>query len=152
MSYSPDPLSLPLLGTIIDKLTDAKAVAGSFQRPPRFFARLPGGELYLDSTLELDTDGWQGHGAGDPTWQSHTSLRYQDGSSDRCQPRPLLRAAAARQLAQAVRHSAGRLRCGALQNLGSRSPSSPISETIPAKDRSSCSAAWARSASSRTAR
>lgn len=78
MGYEPDPASVAVLGTIVDKLASAQAVPGSFKRQPSVVVRLSGGELYLDTTLELDTDGWPGQGQGDPTWQPQTSLRYND--------------------------------------------------------------------------
>ncbi len=78
--YRPDPETLPLLGAIIDLLPDAKPIKKQFTRPPRIIRRLDGGQLFYDSKLELDTDGWpEGRGRGDPSWQPGTSLNYPGG-------------------------------------------------------------------------
>lgn len=79
MPYTPDQASLSILGGIMASLAQAQAVSGVFKRAPKFIARLPGGELYFDSSLELDTDGWPGPASGDPTHQSGTSLTYHNG-------------------------------------------------------------------------
>lgn len=82
MVYIPDTAVLPILASILDLVADSREIQHSFKRRPRLLSRLPGGELYCDSSLELDTDGLPaGAGRGDPTWQGATSLRYADGSS-----------------------------------------------------------------------
>jgi hypothetical protein len=85
--YKPDPASVPLLGTIVDVLSDAQPISKNFSTPPRILCKLPGGQLYFDSKLELDTDGWpdgkkpDGTFNGDPTWDPDTSLNYANGKS-----------------------------------------------------------------------
>jgi hypothetical protein len=85
--YQPDPVSLPRLGTIPALIEAAQPVAKPFSTPPRILCKLPGGELYFDSKLELDTDGWpdgkkpDGSFNGDPSWQPDTSLNYANGKS-----------------------------------------------------------------------
>jgi hypothetical protein len=77
MAYSPPSASLSRLGTIVQKLPQAVPIKKQFVKPPRILAKLPGGEIYFDSALELDTDGWpNGKGKGDPSWQPQTSLQY----------------------------------------------------------------------------
>jgi Fungal chitosanase of glycosyl hydrolase group 75 len=76
-SYTPNPAALPLLGTIVDLLPQARIIAQNFQRRPRILAVLPGGQLYFDSELQLDTDGAP-ELTGDATHQSDTSLHYRD--------------------------------------------------------------------------
>jgi hypothetical protein len=49
------------------------------RRPPATLRLLPGGELYFDSRLELDTDGWPGgSGRGDKHYDTATSYRLAD--------------------------------------------------------------------------
>ena len=81
-TYSPDRRNVKPLGGIISLLAKSRPVPGVFKGPPSIVAVLPGGQLYFDTALELDTDGWPG-GAdnGDGTHLEHTSLRYQDGGS-----------------------------------------------------------------------
>ena len=75
--YRPDPASITHLGAVVDQLQQASVIPRAFLQPPKLLARLPGGELYFDSDLELDTDGWPLGGThGDPFWQPDTSLRY----------------------------------------------------------------------------
>lgn len=82
MNYAPDQDVAMILGPIIDSLKRAEMISHSYKRAPALMALLPGGELYFDSSVELDTDGLPNGGArGDGTWQAHTSLRYADGSS-----------------------------------------------------------------------
>jgi hypothetical protein len=72
--YQPNPKSLPLLGSITAKLAAAKILPDKFERQPKFLATLESGELYIDSELQLDTDGWpDGKNKGDPSWQRDTS-------------------------------------------------------------------------------
>lgn len=55
--------------------------AAFYNRPPATLRRLPGGQLYFDSRLELDTDGWPGgSGRGDRHYQAATSYRLADGT------------------------------------------------------------------------
>lgn len=75
--YQPDPASLPLLGSITTLFSSVVALPDKFERQPKFLATLPGGQLYVDSELQLDTDGWpDGKNKGDPTWQRETSWSY----------------------------------------------------------------------------
>ena len=83
--YSPSPANKEVLGRIVDMLADADPVNQSFALEPAFLGTLPNKCLYLDSELQLDTDGWpDGKGKGDKSWQPTTSLRYSDngGSLD----------------------------------------------------------------------
>ena len=49
---------------------------------PLPFSQLGSGEVFFDSALELDTDGWPDRAdAGDPDWQPDTSLGLSDHSS-----------------------------------------------------------------------
>jgi glycosyl hydrolase group 75 (putative chitosanase) len=80
--YRPDPQCADTMGKIAGDLASAQEIENGFLGPPRFVAKLASGELYFDTALELDTDGWpQGHGKGDPSWQPQTSLCYGNGSS-----------------------------------------------------------------------
>jgi Fungal chitosanase of glycosyl hydrolase group 75 len=76
--YRPGPSSLPVLGTITSLIPSATVIEQSFQRQPKILALLPGGQLFFDSELQLDTDGAP-ELTGDPTQQSDTSLHYRDG-------------------------------------------------------------------------
>jgi Fungal chitosanase of glycosyl hydrolase group 75 len=76
-SYTPNPASLPLLGPIVGLIPQARIVAQNFRRQPKILAVLPGGQLFYDSELQLDTDGAP-ELSGDPTQQSDTSLHYHD--------------------------------------------------------------------------
>jgi Fungal chitosanase of glycosyl hydrolase group 75 len=81
--YTPDAASLPLLGHIPEKLKTATDIAGHFERPPRVLATLPTGEIYMDSELQLDTDGWPDPAQGDGTHLEGTSWGYSGpGSGD----------------------------------------------------------------------
>jgi len=82
MSYQPDPDALPLLGQIPGKLaTAAPLPTQQFELKPKFLARLQTGEIYMDSELQLDTDGWPGGASGDGTHQDDTSWNYAGGNS-----------------------------------------------------------------------
>lgn len=84
MTYSPDPEVASMLGGIVELLRRSREIEPKppFRTEPALFAILPGGELYFDSSMELDTDGKpMGARRGDPDWQGETSLRYADGSS-----------------------------------------------------------------------
>lgn len=81
-TYLPDRRNIPLLGGIVQLLTRSRPVPGTFRVPPGMVAVLPGGQLYFDTALELDTDGWPGGvDNGDGTHLEHTSLRYGNGGS-----------------------------------------------------------------------
>ncbi|MGI4880848.1 MAG: glycoside hydrolase family 75 protein [Janthinobacterium lividum] len=56
------------------------AIEDRFKRKSAAILGLPGGALYIDGHLELDTDGWLPTGKPDPTHQGGTSLEYLDGS------------------------------------------------------------------------
>ena len=58
MPYNPPAASLNRLATIVQKIAQAKPISKDFTKPPKILAKLPGGEIYFDSALELDTDGW----------------------------------------------------------------------------------------------
>lgn len=78
-SYVPPAASRKVLGGISQLVAQAKVINQAFKLPPRMLATLPGKELYLDSELQLDTDGWaNGRGKGDIYWQPDTTLRYRD--------------------------------------------------------------------------
>jgi hypothetical protein len=82
MAYAPDPAMLENLANAAAKLTSARAVPRDFDPEPEFLGSLNSGEIFFDSELQLDTDGWpEGEGRGDPDWQPDTSLRLSDGSS-----------------------------------------------------------------------
>ena len=82
MAYQPDPLAAGRLGAIAQKLADATPIPNNFHPAPRFLGQLASGEVFFDSALELDTDGWpDGDGAGDDDWQPDTSLRFADHGS-----------------------------------------------------------------------
>jgi len=76
--YQPNPKSLGRLGSITQSLASATLVPNNFSTRPKFLARLPTGQLYFDSALELDTDGWPlGGRMGDPDWQVQTRVKTQ---------------------------------------------------------------------------
>jgi hypothetical protein len=80
--YSPGAANAAALGKIVDMLVDADPIHQSFTLEPAFLGTLPNKCLYLDSELQLDTDGWpDGKGKGDKYWQPTTSLRYADEGS-----------------------------------------------------------------------
>jgi len=81
MPYTPPAASLDHLGTITNLIAHATPIAKEITKKPALFAKLPGGQIYFDTDLELDTDGWPGGPGGDSSWQAHTSLRYNDDSS-----------------------------------------------------------------------
>ena len=79
--YAPSPEAAKILGNIVAQLSSAKPIKPHFLKNPQFLATLPTGELYIDSSMELDTDGWpDGLVRGDPDWQEGTSLRYADAN------------------------------------------------------------------------
>jgi hypothetical protein len=77
-TYQPDPKALPLLGDVTGLIRRASPIDQDFVLPPKVLAVLPGGQLYFDSELQLDTDGAP-ELAGDATQQSDTSLHYKNG-------------------------------------------------------------------------
>lgn len=78
--YTPASKNRARLGNVLNLLAEARRIERSFALQPRFVATLPGGQLYFDSELQLDTDGWpEGRGKGDSSWQPETSLRYERG-------------------------------------------------------------------------
>jgi hypothetical protein len=80
--YEPDAAAVPTLGSVVQKLAAAVAIPNNFHPAPAFIGKLESGEIFFDSSLELDTDGWpDGEHAGDPDWQPDTSLRLSDHSS-----------------------------------------------------------------------
>jgi Fungal chitosanase of glycosyl hydrolase group 75 len=81
MPYKPPTASLNRLGTIVDKIAVAKPIGKDITKQPKIFATLPGGQIFFDTDLELDTDGWPDGPDGDPSWQRNTSLRYANSSS-----------------------------------------------------------------------
>jgi hypothetical protein len=87
VAYQPDAASLARLGAIVHQLANAQPIAKTFSMPPRILCKLPGGQVYFDSKLELDTDGWpdgkkpDGTFNGDPSWQPDTSLNYPNAKS-----------------------------------------------------------------------
>ena len=78
--YQPPAASLNRLGTIVDKIALAMPINKEITRKPKIFATLPGGQIFFDTDLELDTDGWPDGPDGDSTWQRNSSLRYADTS------------------------------------------------------------------------
>ena len=80
MPYQPPTASLNRLG-LVDKIAVAKPIGKDITKRPKIFATLPGGQIFFDTDLELDTDGWPDGPDGDPSWQRNTSLRYADSSS-----------------------------------------------------------------------
>jgi len=73
--YNPDPAASVTLGNIINLLPDATAIPHQFVSRLACVCRLPGGQLYFDGDLQLDTDGWPGgRDNTDPSWQPGTSL------------------------------------------------------------------------------
>lgn len=81
-AYTPPAASLGRLGATVSLLKSKRTreIDHSDLTGARFMCRLPGGQLYYDSKLDLDTDGSR-FAAQDGTGQSKTSLRYADGKS-----------------------------------------------------------------------
>ena len=80
--YIPGAANKAVLGAIAGMLSDAEIIDQAFDLPPAFLGILPNKCLYLDSELQLDTDGWpEGKGKGDKSYQPNTSLRYADNTS-----------------------------------------------------------------------
>ena len=72
-SYQPPSASLSRLGTITRQLERATTVRQHFDHGGDFVFLLPGGQLYFEGPLELDTDGSKFYDQ-DPTGQSDTSI------------------------------------------------------------------------------
>jgi hypothetical protein len=81
MPYVPPPASLNRLGSIVQKIAQATAINKEITKPPKIFTTLPDGQIFFDTDLELDTDGWPDGPGGDSSWQPQTSLRYEDNGS-----------------------------------------------------------------------
>jgi hypothetical protein len=79
-TYRPPAAALPLLGGIADLIPGARRIQQGFVVPPKILAVLPGGQLFFDSELQLDSDGAP-ELSGDATQQAETSLRYRGGKS-----------------------------------------------------------------------
>jgi zinc D-Ala-D-Ala carboxypeptidase len=80
--YRPGAANAAVLGKIINMLPDADVIDQAFDLQPAFLGILPDKSLYLDSELQLDTDGWpEGRGKGDKYWQPTTSLKYADNTT-----------------------------------------------------------------------
>jgi hypothetical protein len=79
MTYQPDPASLRILGNIPALLATARPIPGEFERQPAMLVQLETGEIYMDSELQLDTDGWPGGANGDGTHLDGTSWNYTGG-------------------------------------------------------------------------
>jgi hypothetical protein len=80
MRYEPPPASRAVLGAVVDLLADKQTAALPHLTGATYICRLPGGEIYYDSKLDLDSDGSK-YAAQDKTGQAETSLRYPDGRS-----------------------------------------------------------------------
>jgi hypothetical protein len=77
--YAPPGPSVSRLGSITELLKDGIPLANSYQGVTTVL-KLPGGQLYYDSHLDLDSDGSR-FANQDPTGQSQTSLHQPDGKS-----------------------------------------------------------------------
>ena len=72
---------LPVLSNAAAKMANAGEVSNNFDPKPVFLGRLDSGELFLDSELKLDTDGWpDGEGRGDPDWQPDKAIKQRSCS------------------------------------------------------------------------
>jgi hypothetical protein len=81
ITYQPSPEAREILADIMKLVERSKPVTSSF-RGVRFLATLPDGQLFFDSELQLDTDGWPGGlAAGDRFHQEQTSYRYASNKS-----------------------------------------------------------------------
>ena len=76
--YRPPEASLGRLGSIAEKIESATRIHQTFRKGGKNIFRLRGGELYFDSSLELDTDGSR-YASQDPTGQRDTALHQPDG-------------------------------------------------------------------------
>src|SRR4051812_23361410 len=81
--YNPDPAAKGVLGNIVGLLPNATAIPHQFVSRLACVCRLPGGQLYFDGDLQLDTDGWPGgRNNTDPSWQPGTSLEVGGAALD----------------------------------------------------------------------
>lgn len=78
MSYQPPPASAGRLGGIVDLLGHATVVNHHFDKGGKAIFKLPGGQLYYDSLLDLDSDGSR-FATVDQTGQTDTTLHQPDG-------------------------------------------------------------------------
>ena len=78
MSHQPPAASVGRLGRIVDLLGDATKIDHHFDKGGKASFRLPGGQLYYESLLDLDSDGSR-FAAQDATGQSDTTLHQPDG-------------------------------------------------------------------------
>jgi len=76
--YQPPAKSLGRLGSISDVLKNATKIKHSFKKGGKAIFKLPGGQLYYDSLLDLDSDGSR-FAVEDHTGQSDTSLHQPNG-------------------------------------------------------------------------
>ncbi len=72
-SYQPPPASSARLQSIAGEIERAQAVHQRFDHGGDTILRLPGGQVYFEGPLELDTDG-SSYYDQDPTGQNDTSL------------------------------------------------------------------------------
>ncbi len=79
-SYEPPASCKRLLGAVASLLKNDKTVILRYLTGARHICILPGGELYFESKLDLDSDG-SVYAAQDKTGQTATSLRYADTKS-----------------------------------------------------------------------
>jgi hypothetical protein len=78
MAYTPPPASLGRLGTIVNQIASATPINKDITRKPKIFVTLPGGQIFFDTDLELDTDGWPDGPGGDRSFDPDTSLHYEN--------------------------------------------------------------------------
>src|SRR5260221_12936387 len=76
--YHRPAASLSRLGGIADTLKRSAKIDHVLRKGGKALFKLPGGELYYDSLLDLDTDGSR-FSVQDRTGQSDTSLHQPDG-------------------------------------------------------------------------
>lgn len=78
MSYQPPPASVGRLGGIVELLSRSTKVEHHFNKGGKAIFKLPDGQLYYDSLLDLDSDGSR-FATQDATGQSDTTLHQPDG-------------------------------------------------------------------------
>ena len=79
MSYSPSPKNSAAFPQLAALAQSGTRLEHNFRRVPETLRVLPGGQLFFDSRLELDTDGWPGgSGKGDRHYQTQTSYTLAD--------------------------------------------------------------------------
>jgi len=79
MDYIPPRASLSRLGTIAKILAQSTEVEAQFSKGGKAIFRLPAGQLYYESLLDLDSDGSH-FAAKDKTGNAETSLHQPDGT------------------------------------------------------------------------